>query len=124
MKNSIVFDMDGVLFDSERIYYKAWLLAGNKRNMSDIDACVTHCVGRNGSDIRTYLLGIYGQDFPVDSMIEEIRAEFTDIVNTEGLPIKSGVHELLDWLTETGWNVALATSSGKNGTARNLAVSV
>ena len=123
MNKNIVFDMDGVLFDSERIYYRAWLEAGRKRSMPDVDTCVTHCVGRNGNDTRAYLRGIYGQDFPVDSLIEEIRSEFTNIVDAEGLPIKIGVHALLDWLTATGWNIALATSSGKNGTARNLSVS-
>ena len=120
MNNSIVFDMDGVLFDSERIYYRAWFEAARKLNLPEVDTCITHCIGRNGSDIRDYLLGQYGQDFKVDAFIEDIRSEFTKIVDTEGLPVKDGVLELLEWLTQQKWSVALATSSGRNGTERNL----
>ena len=118
--NSVIFDMDGVLFDSERIYYKAWLEAGRNRSLPAIDACVMHCIGRNGSDIRAYLLSRYGADLPVDDFIAEIRSAFRRIVDRDGLPVKPGVLDILDWLTENGWPVALATSSGKTGTAHNL----
>jgi beta-phosphoglucomutase-like phosphatase (HAD superfamily) len=76
MTNSIVFDMDGVLFDSERIYYRAWVEAGRKLNLPEIDECVTHCVGRNGSDIREYLLDKFGPSFRVDDFVEDIKEEF------------------------------------------------
>ncbi len=121
MINSIVFDMDGVLFDSEQIYYRAWAEAARKIKLSDIDACVTHCVGRNSRDIREYLLGKYGQAFQADAFIEDIRSEFSGIVAADGLPVKEGAGQLLTWLTEKQWRIALATSSGEKGTRRNLA---
>ncbi len=123
MTKSIVFDMDGVLFDSERIYYRAWHRAGKKLGLPETDDCVTHCVGRNGSDIRDYLLESYGPQFPVNDFIEDIKAEFYEIVKSEGLPQKTGVRELLEWLTENHWKVGLATSSTGKTAERNLEMS-
>ncbi len=123
MINSIVFDMDGVLFDSERIYFQAWHQAGQKLTLPDMDECIMYCVGRNGSDIRDYLLSRYGQQFPVDDFVEDVRAEFSNIISVEGLPIKQGVREILEWLSGRQWKIALATSSGRKSAERNLTIS-
>jgi HAD superfamily hydrolase (TIGR01509 family) len=123
MTNSIVFDMDGVLFDSERIYREAWRRSGRKLELTGIDECVIHCVGRNGSDIREYLLGRYGPSFPADGFIEDIKEEFNKLVDSDGLPLKDGVREILAWLADKGWKVALATSSARRSAERNLASS-
>ena len=123
MTSSIVFDMDGVLFDSERIYFKAWHQAARKLNLPEIDDCVTHCVGRNGNDIRAYLIGRYGQQLAVDEFVEDIKAAFLKIVKAEGLPIKDGTREILEWLTQMRWKIALATSSARKSAERNLDVS-
>ena len=37
MTDSVIFDMDGVLFDSERLYNKAWYRVGTKMNLPDIE---------------------------------------------------------------------------------------
>jgi HAD superfamily hydrolase (TIGR01509 family) len=118
--DGIVFDMDGVLFDSERLYNRAWREVGARLELHDMDGTIRSCVGRNGSDIREFLQEKYGPDFEAAQFARDVTAVFQTIVDTEGLPIKPGVPELLGWLRAQGGLIALATSSGKNSTAHSL----
>lgn len=120
MINGVIFDMDGVLFDSERIYADAWVQVGNSMALPDIDTSVRNCIGRNGNDIRDYLRNTYGLDFPVDTFSADITRVFEDIVSRDGLPVKKGVLEILNFLRESGSKIGLATSSGRKSTDKNL----
>ena len=41
MINAIIFDMDGILFDTERFFMDAWKIAGEKHGFNNIyDACI------------------------------------------------------------------------------------
>ncbi|SHI08060.1 haloacid dehalogenase superfamily, subfamily IA, variant 3 with third motif having DD or ED [Sporobacter termitidis DSM 10068] len=120
MTECVIFDMDGVLFDSERLYARAWRQLGAALGLQDIDNAIKYCVGRNGGDIRAYLLSKYGEDFQAEQFALDLRKAFLDIVRAEGLPLKPGVVALLDWLRGRGCRLALATSSGKNSAAGNL----
>lgn len=120
MIDSIVFDMDGVLFDSERIYQMAWLRVGTRLKLPDIETCVKQCIGRNGRDTRAFLMETYGPEFPADQFGQDIRQAFDDIVAEEGLPKKPGVTPLLTWLKETDVKIGLATSTSYQSTARHL----
>ncbi len=112
--------MDGVLFDSERIYNEAWCRVGKKMNLSDIQSCITYCVGRNGKDIRAYLLKKYGPSFPSEQFSAAIKQAFEEIVAAEGLPLKVGVREILSWLHGVGVKIGLATSTSKKSAERYL----
>jgi beta-phosphoglucomutase-like phosphatase (HAD superfamily) len=84
MKESVIFDMDGVLFDSERIYNEAWRRVGQKLCLFDIETCIAHCVGRNGRDIEAYLFEKYGPAFPAEQFRADIRHAFAEIISAEG----------------------------------------
>jgi HAD superfamily hydrolase (TIGR01509 family) len=120
MIDNVIFDMDGVLFDTERLYAIAWNQVGRAMNMRDLDACKNHCVGLNGLDIRKYLLKTYGGDFPLDTFRKSIEDAFREIVRKDGLPKKDGVDELLDYLRVNGYKIALATSSRKESAVGHL----
>jgi HAD superfamily hydrolase (TIGR01509 family) len=121
MTESVIFDMDGVLFDSERLYNRAWYEVGARCGLHDMDGTIRSCVGRNGNDIRAFLQGKYGADFNAGQFARDVTDAFQAIVEAEGLPLKPGVSELLCWLRDQGRRIALATSSGKNSAARHLA---
>ncbi|MEL4106195.1 HAD family phosphatase [Oscillospiraceae bacterium WX1] len=116
----VVFDMDGVLFDSERIYARAWREAGQTFGLADLEASINACIGRNSTDIRAVIANKYGPALPVDDFIAEIRAAFKKIADAEGLPLKPGVFELLDWLKGTNAKLALATSTGEKTAVEKL----
>ncbi len=120
MRDSVIFDMDGVLFDSERLYNEAWLRVGREMDLLDIETCIAHCVGRNGRDIRDYLLDKYGPGFPAEQFREEIRSTFSALVAADGLPLKPGVFEILSWLKASGITTGLATSTSHASAVRHL----
>lgn len=121
MRESVIFDMDGILFDSERVFAEAWHLVGAQMHLPEIRDCVTQCVGRNGRDTRAFLLGKYGPAFPYEQFIGDIKQAFEDIVTTEGgLKLKTGVRELLSWLSDTGVKLGLATSTSRKSAAQHL----
>lgn len=120
MIDSVIFDMDGILFDTERLYANAWHAVGIELDMTDIDTCVESCIGLNRTDSKQFLLQKYGQHFPYDRFIERLTTTFKQLVEKDGLPQKEGVMELLTYLQNNRFKIGLATSSGMKSAAANL----
>lgn len=120
MTENIVFDMDGVIFDSERLYGRAWHIVGPLYGLTDIDTYISCCIGRNAADIRNYILSQNNPDFKADQLALDIRKAIQEIIDLEGLSLKPGVTEILNWLRSNGRKVALATSSNRSVTDHYL----
>lgn len=120
MIDGVIFDMDGVLFDSERLYRDAWCQASEQLGLSGAEACIKACIGRNWRDTVRVLKDTYGEDFPADSFRSDIKARFNAMTVQSGLPVKPGAAELLQWLKGAGVPVGLATSTGMDSARRQL----
>ena len=113
MIDSVVFDMDGVLFDTERVCNDVWLQVGEEMKIKDMSIAIIKCVGLNSVDTRQIFLKQFGADFPYEKFRERSSALFRERIETEGLPIKPGVFEVLNFLQENEYKIALATSTNK-----------
>ena len=51
---AVVFDMDGVLFDTERLCMEAWREEAAARKIDDIEKAVIGCIGLNRTDTRAF----------------------------------------------------------------------
>ena len=47
---AVVFDMDGVLFDTEIVCMKAWMAVAEKNGMPDMEEVFPKCIGLNSND--------------------------------------------------------------------------
>lgn len=108
---AVVFDMDGVIFDSERAVMQCWKEVASRHNIPDIEKAILACTGTTMVRTREIMLNLYGADFPYDEYARESSAIFHSRYDGGRLPMKQGVKELLTFLKERGKKIALASST-------------
>lgn len=108
---AVVFDMDGIIFDSERKVVECWIEIAAKYGIKDIEKLCRMCLGTNSVETRRLALEFYGEDFPYDEYKNEQSALYHERYDGGRLPMKVGVRELLEFLKEKGLKIALASST-------------
>jgi len=108
---AIVFDMDGVLFDTEVLCMKGWMAIAEENGMAGMEEVFPRCIGLNANDSKQVVLEAYGEDFAYDSFRRQTADWFREYIEEHGLPVKPGVAETLEWLKSTGYTVGLASST-------------
>lgn len=108
---AVIFDMDGVIFDSETAVLNGWKEIAEKYGIPDVEVPYMMSIGSNAEASKKKFLEYYGEDFPYDVYKEEQRENFHRKYDGGKLPIKPGVHELLSFLREKGMKTAIASST-------------
>ena len=85
---ALIFDMDGLLFDSERIVQRSWEIAGNELGIQHMGEVIYHTLGMNRTGRNEYFRKYIRDDFPFEEFGELTRDNFWKIVDKEGLPLK------------------------------------
>lgn len=109
----VIFDMDGIIFDSERAFMGCWVEIAGKYNISGIERVYLECTGATMERVKEIMLEAYGSDFDYESFSAEAVEIFLDRYKGGKMPIKKGVFELLEYLKKEGKKIALASSSYK-----------
>lgn len=120
MIEAIVFDMDGLLFDSERIVQRSWEEAGNQLGLEHMGETIYHTLGMNLAGRNHYFRNTIAKDFPCEEFAKQARIWFYKIVNEERLPMKNGARKLLEYGKANGYRMAIATSSRREYALKNL----
>lgn len=118
MKKGAIFDMDGLMFDTEVIYGRAWRLAGERLGFTIPDGFHTAVSGSSGENmkqiIRSFLPGVDCEAFI------ELTYQISYDIQRHTLPEKPGLHEILEFFRGHGVKMAVASSTHREQVEWNL----
>ncbi len=121
---AVVFDMDGLLLDTERLSRASWLAGGRDLGVELPMETLTTIIGRRRPEVEAQFVAALGPDFPVNDLYARHAAHYHAAlmaVSPEQLR-KPGVESLLTWLEDAGVPCAIATSTLTTGAAKKLAL--
>jgi len=116
----VVFDMDGLLLDTEQIVKRTWTDVGTSMGYPDMGEQIYHTLGFNRERRKAYFESVYGPEWPDAEIVRRCGIRFNEIVETEGIPVKKGAVELLEFLKAEGIKIGLATSTSEEHARQEL----
>lgn len=120
MIKAVIFDMDGLMFDTESLYNIAWAHAGRQFGYVIKPEDLNPMRGVNQTLVQELFLKRFGPEFDF-TKIRQCRIEYTEqYIKENGLPHKPGLLELLKFLREKGYQTAIATSTHENTAGQYL----
>lgn len=113
MVRGVIFDMDGLMLDSERLTSGFWKQAGERIGEDIPMEFLDSFRGRNPAAIQEAFLEQFGPEFEFERCRDiKTRLQY-EYVREYGIPLKKGLLELLDYLKEHGIRMAVATSTDR-----------
>lgn len=119
MNNSIaavIFDMDGLMLDTERPALDAWIKAAQQLGYTIEPDIVFRTIGINEPAMRALYSTEYGVQFPYEAIRNTVR----QILTEQNIDHRPGLLNLLDGLASLSLPLAVATSSGRESAVRKL----
>lgn len=113
MKKAVIFDMDGLMIDSERVTYNEYVKKLAQLGHHDFtEELYRNCLGKNKQGICQVFIDHYGQDFPMDEVWDDVHVWIDESLR-QYVPKKKGLIELLEYLKANNYKTIVATSSGR-----------
>jgi HAD superfamily hydrolase (TIGR01509 family) len=108
---AVIFDMDGLMLDTEGPAASAWIEAARQTGWNVAVEVMHQCIGVNEESTKQILMGVYGSDFPYDRIRTLMRELVFIRAEREGIPHRPGLKTLLDHLARLDLPLAVATST-------------
>ena len=119
----VVFDMDGLMFDTETLTYELQKPILKNRGIDYKLDWYKQTVGKRSEDIVLMFRELCGESFDYEDFRVQCRKAYQEYTDMHGVPIKDGLFELLDYLKEKGIKIALCTSTTEPSAKRTLRIS-
>ena len=121
----VIFDMDGVIFDSERTQLECWTEVSAKYSLDEelVRKTYIKCIGTNGRQSTEIFLTAFDQildENRLKSIWGESVALFQKRYSDGNLPVKTGVRDILDYLKFSGISMGIASSTRKQMVERQI----
>ena len=124
MKNieAVIFDMDGVIFDTEKAYLDIWTKVFKKYKYELERDVYISVMGTGRKNVMKVFKDKYGQDLPILDMYKEKDEMLFQVIESGQVPIKEGAMEILKSLKDNNFKIALATSAKKDRLNKQLKI--
>jgi len=118
-----IFDMDGLLLDTERVALHAFQQACDRLSLPFLKPVYLNIIGQNAKGIEETILAGYGCDLDYFTLRSVWMEYYHGVVEHQAIPIKEGVINLLEWLTAQQIPMTVATSSAQRSANIKLQLS-
>lgn len=107
---AVVFDMDGVILDSESICDITWEITRKEFGLPEGTDAINECRGTNRTDSCIILRRIFGEDLDAPKFLDRSSELFKEIEFSKGIPLMPYAKEILEYL-KGKYRIALASST-------------
>ncbi len=109
--NTIIFDLDGLILDTESTFHSAWKQAGEALGVPINDGLLQDFCGMSGNDITRLLKLHYGERLDIDRFFNRCEKIWIEQVKQQGIAVKPGFFALIDVVRHNQWEYTIATNS-------------
>ena len=106
-----IFDMDGLILDSERTVLSIWEQLGDKYGFANIRDYGISVIGKNKQATVDEFMRVYGE--PGEPYERELRVIYNELADNGKVPLKPHTIELLSAMKRAGMKLAIASSSSR-----------
>lgn len=110
-KNFFLFDMDGLLFDTERLFMEQLAIVMHEHGYILTKEIYGQSLGLAGEPLKNLMLGYYGEDYPFERMGQLSRDRVSMVASTVGLCLKPGIVQALEYLKKQEKICGVASST-------------
>lgn len=118
---AVIFDMDGLMLDTERLAPLAWADAALAIGVRFDLGLLPAMVGRNFQDCQAIVVERYGPDYPTADLMRAWHVAYDAIVARDGIALKPGLLDVLDRLEREAIPKGVATSTRRDRAEAKLA---
>jgi len=111
MKNLFIFDMDGLLLDTEALYQKYWFQVLQEKNINMTEEELRKIIGFSFDQTKQYFLNYVNSEEEFYDLRKRREVIFWEEIEKYGVPTKTGVSEILEHLKQENIKTALITST-------------
>jgi beta-phosphoglucomutase len=115
----VLFDLDGLLLDSERVSRDCWYHAASELGISIVEI-YPQLIGKGAAESDRILEGFFGAQVSIPALRQRKNELLTQVIETSGIPLKLGALEIIGKAKQLGWKTALATGSTKVWATKKL----
>ena len=109
--DTIIFDIDGTLIDSEKYTISSKIIEGKKYGYDISEEVVINSLGMAKAISKEYYINIFGDNFPYDELRVKRTEYIINALNNNEVEYKKGAYELIEYLLKNKYKIALVSSS-------------
>ena len=117
---AVIFDMDGLMFDTERVFIGAWDYAGEKMGFGKAGYMCLRTLGMNTPACEQAWRDEFGADVDVKALWDYSREYLEDYYSKYAVSVKPGLYDLLTYLKCKGYRLAVASSTKREKVEKYL----